>query len=93
LFSAVSAWEMVIKSRWGRLEFIVDPVTLITEQIIANSFTALPIEIRHTLQVFKLPLVHRDPFDRLLVAQAIVEAMPLLTGDPAIARYDVSTVW
>jgi PIN domain nuclease of toxin-antitoxin system len=54
---------------------------------------ALPIQFRHALHVYDLPSIHRDPFDRVLIAQSRLEELPLLTADPEIARYDVTVVW
>lgn len=93
LFSAASAWEIAIKRQIGRLSFVADPAVLISRQVAANAFGSLPIEVRHTLQVIQLPLHHRDPFDRILVAQSRIEGIALLTADPLIAQYDVATVW
>lgn len=92
-FSAASAWEIAIKRQLGRLSFLTDPAILVPHQVAANAFGSLPIEIRHGLRVLQLPLHHRDPFDRILVAQAQVERIPLLTADPLIAQYDVATAW
>jgi PIN domain nuclease of toxin-antitoxin system len=93
LFSAASAWEIAIKAGLGRIAFEDDLAEYIPRQVVANGFGHLPIRFEHALQVFRLPLLHRDPFDRMLVAQAQVEQMPLLTADPAIARYRVEVVW
>ena len=92
-FSAVVAWEIAIKVRLGQLEFQGDPAREIPNQVAANGFLTLPIEVRHALQVGALPLLHRDPFDRLLVAQALLENLVVLTSDPAIARYGVQVAW
>ncbi len=92
-FSAASAWEISIKAQLGRIAFQGDPTDVIPQQIAANGFVSLPIEVRHTLQAYKLPLLHRDPFDRMLVAQALLEDLPLLTTDPAITQYPVSCIW
>ena len=93
LFSVVSAWEIAIKSRTGRLDLPPDVPAFIHDQIRRNRFTVLPIELRHALQVHALPGHHRDPFDRLLVAQAQVETVPMLSTDTQIAAYDVTLRW
>lgn len=93
LFSAASAWEIAIKAQLGRLDFVHDPSELIPRLIAENALLGLPIEVSHALQVLKLPLPHRDPFDRILVAQAQVERLPILTADPLIAQYDVAIAW
>ncbi|MDO8672015.1 MAG: type II toxin-antitoxin system VapC family toxin [Dehalococcoidia bacterium] len=92
-FSAASAWEIAIKARLGRITFAEDPVSFIPRQIAANGFKNLVVENEHALFVCALPLLHRDPFDRLLIAQASVEKMMLLTADRAFAMYDVPVVW
>ncbi|HUF38030.1 MAG TPA: type II toxin-antitoxin system VapC family toxin [Anaerolineales bacterium] len=58
-----------------------------------ESLSPLPIELSHALEVYRLPDLHRDPFDRLLVAQSRLERLPLLTADPEIARYEVEWIW
>lgn len=93
LFSAASAWEIAIKARLGCLDFRTEPAELIPRQITANSFVPLPIDARHALQVLQLPPLHRDPFDRILVAQARIEGTPILTVDPLIAQYEVTILW
>ncbi len=92
-FSVGSAWEIAIKAQLGRMEFSGDPVEGISHQITANGFSVLPIGVDHALQVFRLPLLHRDPFDRILVAQSQRHQLPLLTADPLIAQYDVPVIW
>lgn len=91
--SAVSVWEIVTKSRLGRLR-LAEPVDrFIPEQLEANAFQALPLTMRHALGLATLPDLHRDPFDRMLVAQALAEQIPLVTGDRAVAAYPVDTIW
>lgn len=92
-FSAASAWEIAIKAQLGRITFEDDLVECIPRQVVANGFKHLPIQAKHALQVARLPPLHRDPFDRMLVAQALVEQMVLLSADQAIAKYDVTVVW
>lgn len=92
-FSAASGWEIAIKSQIGKLRLPENIDQFITEQIYRNNFSVLPIQLSHTLHVHALPLLHRDPFDRILIAQSAIEQMPLLTIDPQIARYDVQTIW
>lgn len=93
LFSVVSAWEIAIKSRTGRLDLPPGLPAFIHDQIRRNRFAVLPIGLRHALQVHALPDHHRDPFDRLLVAQSQVEEAPLLSTDTQIAAYDVTLRW
>ncbi len=65
----------------------------VPDRIRQHGFDLLPIELTHVLRAGVLPLIHRDPFDRMLVAQAQIEGIPILTADPAISRYDVETIW
>lgn len=85
-FSAASLWEVTIKASLGRPDFRVDPY-LLRRGLVDNGYTELPITSSHALAVHHLPPIHRDPFDRLLVAQAESEGMLLLTADAAVARY------
>lgn len=89
LFSAVSAWEIAVKSRHGRLDLPGEAEPFIREQVSQNRFEVLPIDLTHALRVALLPDHHKDPFDRMLVAQAQVENLTILTVDPEIARYPV----
>ena len=92
--SAASVWEIAIKYSRGRLpEMDESPHAYVPSRIAQYGFAALPIEITHALQVALLPQLHRDPFDRILVAQAQVEGIPILTSDANIARYDVEVIW
>ena len=84
--SAAAAWEMVIKSALGKLDIPSDLEAALT----ANRFQPLPITIPHALAVVDLPHHHNDPFDRLLIAQAKVEGLTLVTRDEQIKKYDVS---
>ena len=91
--SAASGWEMAIKARLGKLQLSDSLERFVPEQLIINGIEGLPVQMRHTLHVQILPDYHRDPFDRLLVAQAQLEGLPILTRDPYIARYQVKTIW
>ena len=86
--SAAAAWEMVIKSALGKLDIPSDLEAALT----ANRFQPLPITIPHALAVADLPHHHNDPFDRLLIAQAKVEGLTLVTRDEQIKKYDVSVM-
>lgn len=86
LFSAGSLWEVAIKSRLGRADFHVDP-RLLRRGLLDNGYSDLPITSEHTVAIDILPPIHRDPFDRILVAQALVEGITLITSDPVVARY------
>jgi PIN domain nuclease of toxin-antitoxin system len=89
LFSAVSAWEIAVKSRSGRLVLPSATEPYIREQVSRNRFEVLSIDLAHALRVARLPNHHKDPFDRMLVAQAQVENLTILTADSEIARYPV----
>ena len=93
LFSTVSGWEIAIKARTGRLDLPEDVPSFVLDQLRRNRFSVLPVELRHALRVHGLPDHHRDPFDRLLVAQAEIEAVPLLSRDPLLAAYGIELRW
>ncbi|MDR3544234.1 MAG: type II toxin-antitoxin system VapC family toxin [Candidatus Limnocylindrales bacterium] len=93
LVSVASAWEIAIKAATGRLEIDGEPEAWVPERITRYGFSPLPVELAHALRAGRLPLIHRDPFDRLLVAQAQVEGIPIVTSDPSIARYAVEVIW
>jgi PIN domain nuclease of toxin-antitoxin system len=85
-FSAVSIWEAAIKSALQKKDFKVDARDL-RRDLINNGYTELPVTSRHAVAVYDLPPIHKDPFDRLLIAQATVEGITLLTADAKIAKY------
>jgi len=91
--SAASGWEMAIKAGLGRLQMADELERLVPEQMALNGIEGLPVVLAHALRVHALPAHHRDPFDRLLVAQAELEDLAIVTGDPQIAEYGVRTVW
>ncbi|SNT36060.1 PIN domain nuclease, a component of toxin-antitoxin system (PIN domain) [Granulicella rosea] len=86
LFSTVSVWETAIKFNLGRSDFEFHPRVL-RDGLLEKNFREIQIRVEHTLGVVGLPMIHRDPFDRLLVAQARVEEITLLTVDPKVAQY------
>ena len=86
LFSAASLWEVTIKASLDRDDFRID-ARVLRRGLLDNGYTELPISSAHAVAVAGLPNLHRDPFDRLLVAQAGVEGITLLTSDEAVARY------
>ncbi|MCL2715712.1 MAG: type II toxin-antitoxin system VapC family toxin [Alphaproteobacteria bacterium] len=86
LFSAASLWEITIKHGLHRPDFEVDP-RLLRRALLDNEYHELPILTTHVLAVQDLPPLHRDPFDRLLIAQAMVEGITLLTSDVHVAEY------
>jgi PIN domain nuclease of toxin-antitoxin system len=93
LVSAASAWEIAIKVSLGKLTRPTTPERYLPDRLRRHGMLALPVELAHALRVSRLPPIHADPFDRLLVAQAQVEGVPIVTADPAIARYDVDVIW
>ena len=86
MFSVVSLWEMAIKAAKGLADFAADPRE-VRRGLLDNGWTELPIVSEHAFAAGPLPPIHRDPFDRMLVAQATVEGILLLTGDARVARY------
>jgi PIN domain nuclease of toxin-antitoxin system len=86
LFSAASLWEIAIKCSLGREDFRVD-ARLLRRGLLDNGYTELPITGEHAVEIERLPAVHRDPFDRMLVAQATVEGVTLLTHDRELLAY------
>jgi PIN domain nuclease of toxin-antitoxin system len=92
LLSAAVAWELAIKWRLGKLELPAPPRELVPSMTTVFALTPLPINQLHTVAVAELPEHHRDPFDRLLVAQAQVEGVPLVTADRRLSRYDIEVI-
>ena len=86
VFSAASVWEVSIKNGLGRDDFRVDP-SLLRRRLLENGYAELAITSAHAVVVNLLPPIHKDPFDRILVAQAQVEGITLLTADALVARY------
>ena len=85
-FSAVNLWEISIKRGLGRQDFRVDP-SLFHRGLIENGYTELAVTSFHCIALEQLPVIHKDPFDRMLVAQAVSEGMLLLTSDAVVAKY------
>jgi len=92
LFSSASMWEVVIKAGLGRADFRVDPNSLYSGLINAG-YQELPVTGNHSLVVQTLPKLHKDPFDRILLAQSIYEGVPFLTSDELIAEYPGSIIY
>jgi PIN domain nuclease of toxin-antitoxin system len=90
--SAASVWEIAIKHALRKLRLPEPPVTYVPARVAALGIQPLAIEHQHVLHVATLPAHHRDPFDRLLVAQAQLDDLPILTADPLIGAYDVATI-
>lgn len=92
LLSAASSWEIAIKYALGKLALPEPPSRYVPDRMRSSGMTSLPVEHVHALQVAELPVHHRDPFDRLLVAQCQVEGLPLLTADEKMRRYAVEVL-
>ena len=90
--SAASIWEMAIKSSLGRLTLPAPLAEYIAEKL-EHGFRVLPVDWTHAAAVEKLPFHHRDPFDRLLVAQAVAEGLLLVSADPEFRAYKVKLIW
>ena len=93
LLSPVSAWEIATKHAAGRLTLPAAPADYVPSRMKSSGVDALPLQHSHALQVATLPWHHRDPFDRLLIAQAQVEGLPILSADRQLAAYDVELYW
>ena len=92
LVSIVCAWEIAIKLALGKLSAPPNASGWLPRQLAAKRFTLLPIALEHALAVEHLPPHHRDPFDRLLIAQATIEGLTIVTGDPQFAAYRVPVI-
>ena len=91
--SAASAWEIAVKHRLGKLPLPKSPAEFVPAQRAAHGIEPLPVDEEAALHVAKLPDLHRDPFDRMLVAQALVGGLVLLTPDEPIRQYPIRTLW
>jgi len=91
--SAASVWEIAIKWSSGRLELPAAPAAIIPDALARQGVRSLPIANAHALAVTDLPFHHADPFDRLLIAQAKIEGLAILTSDRAFRRYGVNVIW
>ena len=91
--SIASIWEMAIKHNSGKLTFQAPFDNLVTDQLAINGYEILPIELAHIFQITNLPLHHKDPFDRILIAQAISENIPIVSIDPMFKSYPVTVIW
>jgi len=92
-FSLVSLWEIAVKMKTGKLNALGSSVTYIRDEMAEYGMELLPIRYEHILQLERLPLHHSEPFDRLLIAQAIAESLPILTHDSKFPTYPVKLIW
>lgn len=93
LISVTSAWELAIKSGLGKLRLSLPVKRFVVENVAANGFRMLEIGIAHVGRVETLPPHHGDPFDRLLIAQALEEKLPVVSGDSIFGKYGVKRIW
>ncbi|HTM14404.1 MAG TPA: type II toxin-antitoxin system VapC family toxin [Bryobacteraceae bacterium] len=93
LLSVVSAWELVLKTQTGKLRLPESLNVYVPTRMAHYAMHALPVSLAHALASESLPLHHRDPFDRLLIAQATIEGVPIVTADPEFRRYAIKVVW
>jgi PIN domain nuclease of toxin-antitoxin system len=91
--SPASYWEIAIKIRLGKYSLPEPYQTFMEREIADNDFRILPIEPKHTAMLTTMPLYHRDPFDRLLVAQASIEGIPLVSADARLDAYGITRIW
>ncbi len=91
--SVASSWEVAIKTQLGKFQLPEEPVGYVPRRLAEQGIRPLAITLDHSLRVYELPLHHSDPFDRLIIAQAIAEKMTILTADRAFAKYSVDVVW
>lgn len=93
VLSAASSWEIAIKWALGKLPLPQTPADYVVSRLQSGGITALPVSHQHALHVAALPPHHRDPFDRVLIAQAQLEALTVCTADPVFGQYDVPVLW
>lgn len=93
LLSVISIWEMQIKLQLGKIILNRPLLEIIENQQKTNQIEILPVNLTHVLALDSLPIVHKDPFDRLLIAQANVENAALVSCDPIVAQYPVNVIW
>ena len=91
--SIVSIWEMAIKDGLGKLDLRQPLNELVATQISLNDISVLPLTVEHALYVRDLPLHHRDPFDRIIIGQGIIEGLPVISIDEVFDRYGISRIW
>jgi PIN domain nuclease of toxin-antitoxin system len=91
--SIASAWEISIKVSTGKLELSIPVETLFRDHVVANGFELLPVALGHVTRVQSLPFHHRDPFDRLLAAQALDELLEVISVDKVFTRYGLKRIW
>ena len=93
ILSVASAWEIAIKVQAGKLRLPSDPATYVQDRAARNHMEILPIQLKHAVELHSLPLNHRDPFDRILIVQSLIEGLPIMTADEHFRSYTVDIVW
>jgi PIN domain nuclease of toxin-antitoxin system len=91
--SVASIWEATIKSKAGKLALPQPAGPYLVKELVKNNIEVLPIKLDHVLRIELLPEHHRDPFDRILIAQSLEEDLPIITSDAMFKRYDVEVIW
>ncbi|MEO0804006.1 MAG: type II toxin-antitoxin system VapC family toxin [Cyanobacteria bacterium J06642_2] len=91
--SVASAWEISIKAKTGKLKLPETPEIYIPSRIAHYDFQVLDITMPHVLKVWSLPLIHRDPFDRIIIAQSQVETLPIVSSDRVFTQYGLDVIW
>jgi PIN domain nuclease of toxin-antitoxin system len=91
--SAASSWEIAIKTRLGKFQLPEPPGRYVPKRLAEQGIRSLPISQDHSLRVYDLPAHHSDPFDRMIIVQALVEKMTVLTSDRAFEKYPIDVVW
>ena len=92
-FSAATSWEIAIKTRLGKSRLPEEPVPYVPKRLSEQGIHSLSVTQSHSLKVYDLPLHHHDPFDRLIIAQALTEEMVILTSDRVFKNYPVEVLW
>jgi PIN domain nuclease of toxin-antitoxin system len=91
--SAASVWEILIKVRTGKLPMPEPAGPYLVKEMAKNRIELLPIKLDHVLRLESLPAHHRDPFDRILIAQSLEESLPIVTADPQFQKYPIELIW
>ncbi|MFZ0815944.1 MAG: type II toxin-antitoxin system VapC family toxin [Candidatus Sulfotelmatobacter sp.] len=92
-WSVASIWEALLKVQSGKLPMPLPAGSYLTSKMSANGMSLLPIRVEHVLRVEELPMHHRDPFDRMLIAQCMEENWPIITSDPVFKKYQIRVIW
>jgi PIN domain nuclease of toxin-antitoxin system len=92
-FSVASIWEVIVKVQSGKMSLPRPVGPFLTSELASSGVQILPVSLNHVLRVESLELHHRDPFDRILIAQSIEEHLPMLTIDPLFEKYPVKIIW